>query len=1245
MRYRLRLLGLPALTDAQGRTPPGLGAGKPLAVLCYLAREGEVRRETVTALLWGDTSEGKARNAFRQALHRLRGALGEDVIPHDPETVRIAATADLEVDVWEFERALTEGRPEEAVERVAGEFLEGLTLGEAGFDHWADGERARIRARYLGAVRESAERALREARHADAVRYASLLAREDPLDSSAAVLEARSLVAAGRGAEGHGLLAAHAARFRAEVGEAPPEEVAEVLASLERGGEGSAGVAGSSPSGRPAAGHEPAEPVLRPEALGRLQAAWRGVMDGGSAVVLLTGESGSGKTWLIDELSRRVRPLDRPVVLRGAERMGRYGLPYAPVAEALRPVTRARGLAGASTHLLAEAARLVPELRDRFDLPVLPAIEDSTARLRFYEGVASVLDAVAFEQPVLLVIEGVHLSDSPTVDLLHFLATRLGDAAVLFLLSGEASGAATTLARRLGDRAEPLPLGPVPDRDLAEWLPLRAPELGDESRSAVIAAADGNPGRALELARRVHQGAPLGGPPVAPDDVVRGRIEALAPRARRVLITLALVRRALALRVIAACTHLPEGAVLGTLEPLTRAGLGRERDHGVEVADDRVADLAAATAGPAARALLAGWAAEALAAARESADAELAELSALAGRGEEAARYAEAAGRAAARLGDAEAAAALFRRGLQWTENDEVRARLERLLAAVGQGSRRLGPGGIGSRRGSPPSVRARVFGFTAATVVVLALVFISAVDDAGRAAGDLPGRVVRDTLVLVRTEPDGDRVRLGTTGPVRDAATLRPLLLGAEEPPRRQDTVAMAAGALPLEPLGWAPDGSRMVYRAARGDGGWSLWATGPGGQALPVDTSRDHTVSEAAWSPDGTRIAWTRARPGGPRELRVAFADGSEPRTLVPAEDGSDSWNIAWAPGGERVAFTTDREGGAEIFAVDVLSGRLWRLTWDPAHDDRPAFSPDGAFLAFESTRGGEAGVYVVSSWGGEPARVSGIGQRVAHDGWRGFPPPALSHLRFRPIPALDSGARARVVVEPIFDDYIARHREFIRWRALDPGIVDLAAQRPDGDAPASTAAADTFVVARGVGLGRLAVSAGGWRQDTVWVKVGNGPMVPWTERGRPPLLSDTSFPLGYGLELVARPDSEPHIRGPLRLALLPPPVHPDVGGLQGAAADGPGLWLASADWDPATGELRCRVEREEHIVRLGAGAEIGEIAIRVDTEGRASFIIDGLPRWRSTLRVTAGSHHHRARALVQGVEPVAVQVTVSP
>ena len=86
----------------------------------------------------------------------------------------------------------------------------------------------------------------------------------------------------------------------------------------------------------------------------------------------------------------------------------------------------------------------------------------------------------------------------------------------------------------------------------------------------------------------------------------------------------------------------------------------------------------------------------------------------------------------------------------------------------------------------------------------------------------------------------------------------------------------------------------------------------------------------------------------------LYIANADGSGERPLF-ATSGFD-YNASFSSDGKWIVFTSERNGSgqADLYRVHSDGSDLERLTDDPALDDQAAFSPDGNQIAFVATRG---------------------------------------------------------------------------------------------------------------------------------------------------------------------------------------------------------------------------------------------------------------------------------------------------
>ena len=87
----------------------------------------------------------------------------------------------------------------------------------------------------------------------------------------------------------------------------------------------------------------------------------------------------------------------------------------------------------------------------------------------------------------------------------------------------------------------------------------------------------------------------------------------------------------------------------------------------------------------------------------------------------------------------------------------------------------------------------------------------------------------------------------------------------------------------------------------------------------------------------------------------------DGSDLKRLTfdPASDQTP----AWSPDGRRLAFTSERSGGGDLYVMDADGGSLRRLSMGPGDDSQPAWSPDGTRIAFSSLRDENRDIYVVN------------------------------------------------------------------------------------------------------------------------------------------------------------------------------------------------------------------------------------------------------------------------------------------
>src|SRR5665213_215351 len=83
----------------------------------------------------------------------------------------------------------------------------------------------------------------------------------------------------------------------------------------------------------------------------------------------------------------------------------------------------------------------------------------------------------------------------------------------------------------------------------------------------------------------------------------------------------------------------------------------------------------------------------------------------------------------------------------------------------------------------------------------------------------------------------------------------------------------------------------------------------------------------------------------------IYIADASGANERLVTPHKESEYSPSLS--TDGHWVVFTSEQMGQSDIYRVHPDGSGLEQLTSDPAFDDQAALSPNGATLAFVSTR----------------------------------------------------------------------------------------------------------------------------------------------------------------------------------------------------------------------------------------------------------------------------------------------------
>lgn len=308
--------------------------------------------------------------------------------------------------------------------------------------------------------------------------------------------------------------------------------------------------------------------VGREDSLALLAAALQRAAGGTPGVAVVAGETGVGKTALVQEF---LASTDASVLVGACVPVAGEPLPYAALTQALRRA-RGHGVVRQEVGRSPELARLLPGMAP--DLEVAePAV---SSRVRLFQSVLGLLERMGAGGPVVHVVEDVHWADPATLDLLAFLATNLTDERVLLLMTyrteevADTDAMATWLAElgRLRS-AEVLRLERL-DRDQVAELVTRL--LGEQPAADRLAATlDRSAGNPLFVEQLVLSGDGPGALPGTLQDLLRARVGRLPEQTRSVLRAASVVGRVASVPLLARTAGADVDAVEDALRPALAA--------------------------------------------------------------------------------------------------------------------------------------------------------------------------------------------------------------------------------------------------------------------------------------------------------------------------------------------------------------------------------------------------------------------------------------------------------------------------------------------------------------------------------------------------------------------------------------------------------------------------------------------------------------------------------------------------